>query len=217
MDSAFKALEREKVLSHASPKERIRRLIIRMNYIRQGSLQFSGAQVAAMLLKIGKDGTHYTESSFMRINLYTFINYVEWEIRDYYVPLTSRDIDDDPFLQREEVEHPNIGDEEEVDLDLVNCLIPVAVEDYVFRGDRLSNYSLYETYRDTKCVSMSHSEKEKYLRSIEERAKHRGQPYNERIVFQTPHSRHLSRWTIVRSRPSVPYIVRISFKQKINF
>jgi hypothetical protein len=33
MDSAFKALEKEKVLSHTSSKERIRRLIIRMNYI----------------------------------------------------------------------------------------------------------------------------------------------------------------------------------------
>jgi hypothetical protein len=64
MDSAFKALESESLLSTTNAKERIRRLIIRMNYIRQGSLQFSGAQVAGMLLDIGREGTHYTASTF---------------------------------------------------------------------------------------------------------------------------------------------------------
>lgn len=53
MDSAFNALEHKDLLSATNTKERIRRLIIRMNYICQGSLQFSGAQVAAMLLDLG--------------------------------------------------------------------------------------------------------------------------------------------------------------------
>src|SRR6202035_3495457 len=91
MDSAFKALESENLLSSTNAKERIRRLLIRMNYIRQGSLQFSGAQVAGMLLDIGREGTHYTSSTFCRINLYTFINYVEKALGDFRVMLTVHD------------------------------------------------------------------------------------------------------------------------------
>ena len=190
MDSAFKALENENVLSHTSPEERIRRLIIRMNYIRQGSLQFSGAQVAAMLLNIGKEGTHYTTSSFTRINLYSFINYVERETGDYRVVLTSRDMDEEAFVQQDELGQGRPeDDEEEVSLDTVVTQMPTAVEDYVFRGERLQNYSLYEMYRETECLPTSPSEKDKYERSIGERGTRAGRPFNERVSFQSQHSR----------------------------
>jgi hypothetical protein len=169
-----------------------------------------------MLLNIGKDGTHYTTSSFTRINLYTFITYVEHQTRDYYVTLTSRDMNDDEFIQTEESEHSSMNVEQEVSLELITSSMPVAIEDYVFRGDRLCNYSLYEMYRDTECVPMSFSEKEKYERSIEERGMHRGRPYNERVMFQALHSRHCSRWTILRSKRSVPYIIGILIKQSSN-
>src|SRR6202043_764229 len=126
MDSAFKALENENLLSSTNAKERIRRLIIRMNYIRQSSLQFSGAQVAGMLLDIGREGTHYTNSIFCRINLNTFIHYVEKTGGDFKVMLTVKDaVIDDEDLQLEgddedvaehEVENDE-SEDEEVDLE----------------------------------------------------------------------------------------------------
>src|SRR5579859_5135669 len=93
MDSAFKALENEDLLSPTNAKERIQRLLIRMNYIRQGSLQFSGAQVASMLLGIGCKGTHYTDSIFCSIHLHSYINYIQKALGDFRVMLTIHDID----------------------------------------------------------------------------------------------------------------------------
>ena len=75
MESAWRGLERDGILPTADDRERLNRLIIRLAYLRQSSLQFSGAQVAAMFLGIGKEGTHYTNCSFSRISLYGLINY----------------------------------------------------------------------------------------------------------------------------------------------
>jgi hypothetical protein len=49
--------------------------MIRINYIRSSGLNFSGGQVAAMLLNIGNEGTHYTNSKLVTLNLYAFINH----------------------------------------------------------------------------------------------------------------------------------------------
>lgn len=75
MESAWKGLERDRILPTTDDRARLNRLITRLAYLRQSSLQFSGAQVAAMFLGIGKDGTHYTNCGFSKIGLYGFINY----------------------------------------------------------------------------------------------------------------------------------------------
>jgi hypothetical protein len=52
--AAFEQLEKEKVLTPMTdPQERLRRLILRINCVRHGGVQFSAAQVAAMALNIG--------------------------------------------------------------------------------------------------------------------------------------------------------------------
>lgn len=75
MEAAWKGLERDGILPTSDDRERLNRLIIRLSYLRQSSLQFSGAQIAAMFLNIGREGTHYTNCTFSRISLYTLINY----------------------------------------------------------------------------------------------------------------------------------------------
>lgn len=132
MDSAFNALEHKDLLSATNTKERIQRLIIRMNYICQGSLQFSGAQVAAMLLDLGREGTHYTGSTFCRINLYSFINHVQKVVGDFRVLLTAHD--------------STIEEEEEVDSqgnveNPVNQIIESQEEDVPLDADPTSKIS----------------------------------------------------------------------------
>src|SRR5579859_6031251 len=75
MESAWRGLEQDVILPTTDDRERLRRLIIRLVYLRQCSLQFSGAQVAAMFLGIGNEGTHYTNCRFSKMSLYAFINY----------------------------------------------------------------------------------------------------------------------------------------------
>jgi hypothetical protein len=214
MDSAFKGLESENVLSSSNAKERIRRLIIRMNYIRQGSLHFSGAQVAAMLLGIGRNGTHYTDSIFCHLNLFAFINHMKKALGDFRIVLSASDIDGNEDNSNDIVEEAeettdstDEGDEdEEVDLNTVATKLPKAIEDYIYRGDRLEDYSIYEMHRKAECVTMSIQDKEKYLNAISNRATRRGRPYNERICFKPHHSCQSSQWMMIRSKQAVPCI-----------
>lgn len=218
MDSAFKGLDSENVLSSSNAQERIRRLIIRMNYIRQGSLHFSGAQVAGMLLGIGQQGTHYTDSIFCHINLYTFINHIKKTARDFRVMLSVCDIDVDQDETNDDIEETqytvgsghDVNADEEVELDTDANKLPKSIEDYVYRGDELENYSLYEMHRKAECIPMSMQEKEKYLYAIRNQASHRGRPYNERICFKSSHSCESSRWMMIRSKQAVPCIFGIT-------
>jgi hypothetical protein len=211
MDSAFRELERENVLISANAKERIRRLIIRMNYIRQGSLQFSGAQVAAMILNVGREGTHYTNASFTCINLYRFINYVQNEGSDFRVALTTQDMDgvgvEDPEGESEGATTRDIEEEVIVDEAPPIQVLPSMIEDFIFRGEELNGYNLYEMYRDTESVGTSVQEMERYNRSLEKDGTHVGRPYNRRVYFQAQHSKHSLRWTIIRSKQMVPCIL----------
>jgi hypothetical protein len=77
MEAAWEQLEQEGILKTNNEVEKCRRLILRMNYIRQSGMQFSGAQIAAMVLNIGQKGTHYTDSKFGYVNLRIFVMYLE--------------------------------------------------------------------------------------------------------------------------------------------
>lgn len=77
MKEAFEGLERGGVIPNPDIVDQARRLMIRMNWLRQSGRQFSGAQVAAILLRIGNDGIHYTNLSFRRLSLHQFIRYLK--------------------------------------------------------------------------------------------------------------------------------------------
>jgi hypothetical protein len=102
--TAFKGFERESVLETTDERERLRHLIIRINYLRQCSLQFSGEQVAAMLLNIGEDGMHYTNCKFSRINLFKFDSYICSADINSQVIISHLDLDDRTASQSEEEE-----------------------------------------------------------------------------------------------------------------
>jgi hypothetical protein len=207
-----------------------------MNYIRDGSLQFSGAQVAAMLLNIGHEGTHYTSCSFGGINIYVFKNYVEKMRGDFRVVLGHKDLterddegyetsnDSDEEGQEEGLEgsdstgDADIGDEvtigdnvsgrqpeHEGQGDQENITVPDVVQDYIFRGEELNDRSIYEMEMETKCVTMTEEERERYEYSIEQGV-HAGRPFLERVRFQIQHSRASSRWIMLRSKQVVPCI-----------
>ena len=73
----FRGLEQSGVIPNFDMVDQTRRLMIRMNYLRQSGQQFSGAQVAAMLLRIGNDGMHYTNIRFSRVLVFQFIRYLK--------------------------------------------------------------------------------------------------------------------------------------------
>jgi hypothetical protein len=77
MEATWRGLERDGILPTTDDQERLNRLIIRLSYLCQSSLQFSSAKIAAMFLDIGTEGTHYTNCKFSRVSLYTLINYYE--------------------------------------------------------------------------------------------------------------------------------------------
>lgn len=86
MKDSFRTLERAGVIPDNDMVEQTRRLMIRMNYLRQSGRQFSGAQVAAMLLNIGRDGIHYTGSLFARLSMFQFIRYLKSQsFKDMYL------------------------------------------------------------------------------------------------------------------------------------
>ena len=94
LESAFRDLEKEKVFTYSDEVNDLRRLMIRINYIRNSGLNFSGAQVAAMLLNIGNEGTHYTNSKFVTLNLYTFVNHAKKANVDFRVQVGGAELDD---------------------------------------------------------------------------------------------------------------------------
>lgn len=82
MEESWKELERRGIMRDPDNMERMRRLVIRINYTRAYSRQFSGAQIAAMLLGIGNEGTHYAESTFASLNLFAAVYHLENDMRD---------------------------------------------------------------------------------------------------------------------------------------
>jgi len=105
-------------------------------------------------------------SKFSRINLYTFLNYVQKALGDFRVVLTSDDMEEEGLDGQEN----RVGEEVEMPVpSSVTTSMPSAIEDYVFRGGSLTDYSVYDICRNTECVVTSAEEREKYGQSISER------------------------------------------------
>ena len=128
-------------------------------------------------------------SKFSRINLYTFLNYIQKALGDFRVMLTSDDMEEEGV----DSEENQCGEEVEVPVPgSVMTSMPSAIEDYVFRGESLTDYSMYDICRNTECVATSAEGREKYEKAISEKGTHAGRPYNERVSFQSQHSRESS-------------------------
>jgi Helitron helicase-like domain at N-terminus len=280
LETAFRQLEEEGVLVGLGAIDQMRRLLIRMNHFRKASVQLSGAQVAAMVLGIGTDGTHYTDQSFRYLNLRPFVSFLRQEMTDGKVRLSSdilststqyvghdlEEEDDDTIsvvedigdkgmhrvsisltkLDREigdsdaeddsealviaddDVDDVADSDQDDVDdvavdetgsdsnsddvvsgsdddgIGLVSEMVR-SVEDYIFRGDELEQFSVYEMAMSTVAEDCSDDEIERYLRS-QERENNRGRPWDKRVFFQTGHKKQQRRWTRVLRSQEVPRV-----------
>ena len=120
---AHSGLQSDSKFINAESEEQTKRLITRMNHIRQNGKLFSGAQIAAMILGIGKKGTHYTNEEFITLNLYSFIAYIRSENKDYQIPIpnkkywrvqvgTEDDHDSDQDEDSEEIGGESVGDDD---------------------------------------------------------------------------------------------------------
>jgi hypothetical protein len=107
LEESWRDLEKEGILKNPNETERLRRLMIRINHTRSSGRRFSGAQVAAILLGIGNDGTHYTSSTFNILNLSTFVSLFENQIRDFKLQIQN-----DNLIDADETEQ--YSDDEEV-------------------------------------------------------------------------------------------------------
>ena len=83
IQNAFHGLERSGIILKEDIVDQTRRLIIRINYLRQSEHHFSGVQIAAMLLRIGVDGVHYTNMRSNQVLVYQFITYLKSESRKH--------------------------------------------------------------------------------------------------------------------------------------
>jgi len=234
MEAAWRGLERDNVLPTTDDRERLNRLIIRLSYLRQSSLLFSGAQIAAMFLGIGKEGTHYTNWSFSRISLYAFVNYChavdsrrgrvtlshdtiiseynetmeDEEDEEGNIPLFSEDVF--PVEQEATTHHTSTRESdssgEASDKPSLRPL-PLLVEDYIFRGDELEDYSVYELACLTCAKNTTPSERNRYIEALQSLEAGTKPSWNRRVPFQSAHSRALSRWICFLTHPKVPCIV----------
>jgi hypothetical protein len=222
LESAFRDLEKEKVLTNSDQVNDLRRLMIRINYIRNSGLNFSGAQVAAMLLNIGIEGTHYTNSKFATLNFYAFVNHAKKVNVDFRVEVGREGLDDldaedegdygefegetdsDSGSESEDVAEVKAGDE-----DGSVKGVPEAVLNYLFRGEECESMSVYEMALQTRVAPATEGQISRYMESIstESSSGRQGRPWNRKSRFDPRHPKSSSAWITFRSEEHTPVIV----------
>ena len=85
--------------------------------------------------------------------------------------------------------------------------LSLAIEDYIFRGDELEDYSIYELACTTCTKRTTALEKARYMEASNRRQQNETFNWNRRVQFQSGHSKGESRWTSFLKSPKVPCIV----------
>jgi len=242
-ETAMEQLEKEGVLSGSDCRDEVRRLLIRMNNMRGASVQFSGAQIAAMVLGIGHSGTHYTDVTFTYVNLRLFLCYVRQSAQDATVLLnneiigiqhlpevdvaTAHSCADDRKALRGSAdcdEHDNwesvcngadLGeidrnsdDENEPDgvsVEVGDVVTGTAVEDYIYRGTELEDYSLYEMSMSAVAEDCTEVNRAKYREWLLD-PKRPGRPWHQRVFLKPQHRRADKRWIRMLPTDRVPCV-----------
>jgi hypothetical protein len=110
------------------------------------------------------------------------------------------------------VSDPMIIDEAEENHDLQPELhdvhpLPLVVENYIFRGEELEYYSIYELTCMTCPKNTTATEKDQYVRACESLKEDQSLTWNHCVFFQQAHSKAKSRWISFLREPKVPCIV----------
>jgi len=89
--------------------------------------------------------------------------------------------------------------------------LPLLVEDYIYRGEELEDFSIYELACLTCPKNTSALERERYIRACESLRDDQTLTWNHRVFFQPAHSKAKSRWISFLREPKVPCIAGNSF------
>jgi hypothetical protein len=84
--------------------------------------------------------------------------------------------------------------------------LPLLVEDYIYRGEELEDFSIYELACLTCPKNTSAVERERYIRACESLRDDQTLTWNHRVFFQSTHSKAKSRWISFLREPKVPCI-----------
>jgi hypothetical protein len=72
-------------------------------------------------------------------------------------------------------------------------LLPLLVEDYIYHGEELENFSIYELACLTCPKNMSALERERYIRACESLRDDQTLTWNRQVFFEAAHSKAKSR------------------------
>jgi hypothetical protein len=225
LEESWKDVERRGLMQADDVVERMRRLMIRINYTRSYSRQFSGAQVAAMLLKIGKEGTHYAASTFCSLSLFAAIDFVvENSPCDYQLILSNTVLNEELTHDDEDgngsspicfislakkTDLSNDGEESmertTVDIGQFNN-IPAVVENYIYRGSECEDMSLYEMAMKTEVRPMTALQWEKYASHLDSNEITVGRQLNPKSRFRRPHSKEQTHWISFYTNDKTPVV-----------
>lgn len=88
--------------------------------------------------------------------------------------------------------------------------VPINVEDYIFRGGELEDYSIYELAMVTYSRGVDRATVERYHQR--NHTSGRAGLWNRRVFFQAEHSQANSRWTVFQKQEKVPCVIGTPFK-----
>ena len=107
----------------------------------------------------------------------------------------------DASSQSIEISHEN------VDSPTAELHTPLYMEDYIFRGSDLEEYSIYELAELTYAKGTTERDMNRYVNATESAHTDRQPTWNRRVFFQSGHSKAGSRWISFMRRPKIPCIV----------
>ena len=112
--------------------------------------------------------------------------------------------------------NPDVSMEERGESTGSSHQVPLNVEDYIFRGNELDDYSIYELAMASYSCSTDKATMERYHQR--DRTTRRGPGsstiWNQRAFFQSAHSQAESRWTVFQKQEKVPCILGIKTQFK---
>lgn len=84
---------------------------------------------------------------------------------------------------------------------------PLNVEDYIFRGDELEGYSIYELSMVSYNRGTDKMTMERYRQRDRSPVRQQSRKWNRRVFFRSAHSQAESRWTVFQKLEKVPCVV----------
>jgi hypothetical protein len=214
--------------------ERMRRLMIRINYTRSYSRQFSGAQVAAMLLNIGKEGTHYCTSTFSSLNLFAVVHFLAQNAPQDYQLMVAHSMLNDDLINEDDsgngllyfliviAETSDLIDDSAESMERTQVEtgqfsnIPAVVENYIYRGRECEDMSLYEMAMKTEVKPMTTAQWEKYASYLDSNEITAGRHPNPKARFQPSHSKERTHWITFYTNDKTPVVYGVAHDSARN-